>query len=96
MLSTERIVAALEDSNLASLHRHASLGELVDYANRELERWGHGDHEVTLEQVRPFFGDPEVLNCSFWCETCHVSQVVLLSPPDRESEPTGLTLQLNG
>ena len=30
----------------------------------------------------PFYGDPRVLRWAFWCETCHVMQLALLSRPE--------------
>ena len=65
----------------------AGLAPLAERANRELSRWGHADHEVTLERMVPFVGDPSKLRCTFWCETCHVSQVALLSRPSPSEVP---------
>jgi len=55
---------------------------LTERANGELSAWGHNGHEVTLERVIPFCGDPGVLRWAFWFETCHVSQLALLSRPE--------------
>ena len=54
---------------------------LAEQVNDELAAWGHAGHEVALERVKPFYGDPRVLRWTFWCEACHVSQVVLLPRP---------------
>lgn len=55
-----------------------ALDRLLDLAAPELRRWGHAGHEVALERAVAYFADPGRLRCSFWCETCHVAQVVLL------------------
>ena len=51
---------------------------LLRRANADLRRWGHAGHEVVLERAVAYFADPRILRCTFWCETCHVAQVVLL------------------
>jgi len=58
------------------------LALMAEAVNGELSAWGHAGHEVTLERVLPFFGDPGVLSWHCWCETCHVSQLVLLARPE--------------
>ena len=42
-------------------------------ANNELSALGHAEHQVTLERVIPFFGDPRVLLWAFLCETHRVA-----------------------
>lgn len=55
--------------------------KLAREAERQLARWGHGrEHELFLERASGF-GEPPVLRCLFWCETCHVSQLVVLDMP---------------
>lgn len=90
MLTTARAIAALESVNLVEHVPRGGIGALVDRANQELRTWGHGDHEVSLERVSPFFGDAAVLHWSFWCESCHVSQIVLVA-----REPQTQEYQLN-
>ena len=51
---------------------------LLRRASADLRRWGHAGHEVALERAVAYFADPRTLRCTFWCETCHVAQVVLL------------------
>ena len=49
-------------------------------AQRELNRWGHEAHELTLERVDRGPGSG-ALRCWFWCESCHVSQLLVLDEP---------------
>ncbi len=81
MLTTEQVEAALERVDPSTRYPVGGLTQLVDRANHELNTWGHAEHQVTLERIIPFFGDPRVLNWAFWCETCHVSQLALLAGP---------------
>jgi hypothetical protein len=81
MLSNEDVVAALEAADPPLTFQNGRISELVERANHELCSWGHDDHQITLERVSPFFGDPQILSWSFWCETCHVSQLALLAMP---------------
>lgn len=55
-----------------------AIDRLLELAAAELRRWGHAGHEVALERAVAYFADPGRLRCTFWCETCHVAQVVLL------------------
>ena len=52
---------------------------LAPEAERELRRWGHGDHDVRLEWVSRIAGESGTVSCLFWCESCHVSQLLVLS-----------------
>lgn len=54
---------------------------LAERANNELCAWGHAEHQVALERVIPFFGDPRILRWDFWWETCRVIQLARLSEP---------------
>ena len=78
MLTADHVVGALEELDLVGTYRNGRLDELVEQANHELRNWGHGDHQVTLERISPYFGDRRLLSWRFWCETCHVSQIALL------------------
>ena len=54
---------------------------LAREAARGLRRWGHDEHEVQLERVSRMPGEPGSsgsLGCLFWCERCHVSQLLVL------------------
>lgn len=55
-----------------------ALDRLLELAAFELRRWGHAGHEVALERAVACFADPGRLRCSFWYETSHVAQIVLL------------------
>lgn len=79
VLTTESVWITLEQVDLESQYPGGSLGRLVQLANRELQEWGHDGHRVTVERITPYFGDAEVLRCSFWCETCHVSHHALIN-----------------
>jgi len=81
VLTTESVWIGLKQLNLRTEHPGRSLGRLVHLANRELREWGHDGHQVTVERITPYFGNPEVLRCSFWCETCHVSHHALINMP---------------
>lgn len=54
---------------------------LAERANGEFSAWEHEGHEVTLERVVPFLGDPSALRWAFWRETCHVSQLLVQDEP---------------
>ncbi|MDE2745712.1 MAG: hypothetical protein OXI41_06965 [Chloroflexota bacterium] len=88
MLTTESVWIALKQLNLRTEHPGRSLGRLVQLANRELREWGHDGHQVTVERITPYFGNPEVLRCSFWCETCHVSHHSLIAMPSGRATPS--------
>ena len=78
----DREQAASED---AATDAATDAARLTEQVNIELAAWGHAGHEVALERVRSFYGDPGVLRLTFWCETCHVSQVMLLARPASSS-----------
>ena len=46
---------------------------------RGLRGWGHDEQDVKLERASPMPDRPSSLGCLFWCEVCHVSQLLLLS-----------------
>lgn len=79
-----QVEAALDQAELQAQYQLNGLELLAERAKGELDAWGHADHEVTLERVIPFFIDRRVLRWAFWCETCHVSQLALLSRPEAE------------
>lgn len=81
-ITAEQVGAALAKAEPQAEYRLNGLALLAERANGELDAWGHSGHEVTLERVIPFFGDPSVLRWAFWCETCHVSQLALLPRPE--------------
>lgn len=81
-ITADQVGAALADAEPQAEYQLNGLALLAERANGELDAWGHSGHEVTLEQVIPFFGDPGVLHWAFWCENCHVSQLALLSRPE--------------
>ena len=74
MGQVEQALAQVEAGESDEAQAAAVLAERV---NHELAVWGHAGHEVALERVKPFYGDPGVLRLTFWCETCHVSQMML-------------------
>lgn len=51
--------------------------ELAHEAQRELSRWGHEGHELVLDRVQQPPG-AGALSCWFWCESCHVAQLLVL------------------
>jgi hypothetical protein len=56
---------------------------LLEQASAELREWGHSGHQIMIERADVYFADSNVLRCAFWCQTCHVAQVVLLpAKPD--------------
>ena len=81
VLTTESVRTSLGQLDLRSEYSGGSLGRLVQLANRELREWGHTGHRVTVERITPYFGDSQILRCSFWCETCHVSHHALINMP---------------
>ena len=84
-ITAAQIEAALAEAEPQAEYQLNGLALLAERANGELDAWGHAGHEVTLERVIPFYGDRRVLRWAFWCETCHVSQLALLSRPEAES-----------
>lgn len=83
-ITAKQVEAALAQTEPQAEYQMNGLALLAERANGELAAWGHEGHEVTLERVIPYFGDPGVLRWAFWCETCHVSQLALLSRPKPE------------
>ncbi len=81
MLTTEQVEEALGRAELQARYPASELRWLVNRANEELRTWGHAGHQITTEHVAPFYGDPLKLHWTFWCETCHVTQLALLSRP---------------
>ena len=81
-ITAKQVEAALARAVPQAEYQLNGLALLAERANGELRAWGHEGHEVTLERVVPFLGDPRVLRWAFWCETCHVSQLALLSRPE--------------
>ena len=77
MTTTEQLAAALRRAWPPLSARRAP--GLAREAERELRRWGHAGHEVSLERVGRISDEPGSLGCLFWCENCHVSQLVVLS-----------------
>ena len=80
-ITAEQVEATLAEAEPQSEYELNGFALLAGRANGELSAWGHEGHEVTLERVLPFYGDPGVLRWAFWCETGHVSQLALLSWP---------------
>ena len=81
-ITAKQVEAALAQAAPQAKYPLNGLALLAERANGELSAWGHDGHEVTLERVVPFFGDRRMLRWAFWCETCHVSQLALLSRPE--------------
>ncbi len=50
---------------------------LARQAERELRQWGHGDHDVRLERVSRMPRESGAVSSLFWCENCHVSQLLV-------------------
>ena len=70
--------ALLEPEAAGGESRVSGVAEAV---NDELDAWGHANHEVSVERVIRFYGDPGLLRWTLWCETCHVVHVALLERP---------------
>lgn len=83
-ITAAQVQAALAEAEPQAEYQLNGLALLAERANGELDAWGHEGHEVTLERVIPFYGDPNVLRWAFWCETCHVSQLAMLSRLEAE------------
>ena len=75
------IEAALQRTGMMRVQSAASSESLYRRADGELDAWGHQGHQITLERAKAHFADPSVLRCVFWCDSCHVAQVVLLGAP---------------
>ncbi|GEM_PF-639749 len=80
-ITAEQIEAAPAEAEPQAEYQPTVLAPLAERANGELRAWGHEGHEVTPERVIPLHGDPGVLRWTFWCETCHVTQLALFSRP---------------
>ena len=79
----KQIEAALAEAEPQTDSERNGLPLLAERANRELARWGHDGHdghELTLERVDRGPGSG-ALRCLFWCESCHVSQLLVLHEP---------------
>ncbi len=89
MIAVQPVVHALVQVETGQVDRAqvASIdaARLAEQVNDELAAWGHAGHEAALERVKPFYGDQRVLRLTFGCESCHVSQVVLLPRPASSS-----------
>lgn len=70
--------ACIKDTTLPATN-DAATPALAREALRELAHWGHADCDVQLEWIRRKPGAPSSLSCLFWCESCHVSQLLVLS-----------------
>jgi len=81
LITPQQVQLALELVEPQGRYASDDLTLVAERANEELAAWGHAGHKVALERVVPFNGDPRVLRWTFWCETCHVSQLALLSRP---------------
>lgn len=81
MSTTEQLAAAPERARPELSEDGRELQGCAREARRQLARWGHEEHELTLERVdrRPGSGG---LRCWFWCESCHVSQLLVLDEPE--------------
>lgn len=79
MNSAERLAEALARARPEFAGDETRLRALAREAARGLRRWGHSDCDVQLEWVRRKPGAPDSLSCLFWCESCHVSQPLVLS-----------------
>ena len=79
--ASERLTQALAQARPDLVSDEGRLRALACEAARELRRWGHDGHELTLERVSRIPGAPGssgFLHCLFWCESCHVSQLLAL------------------
>ena len=79
MNAAERLAEALTRACPELSGAEGAAPALEREAVRELRRWGHADCDVQLEWVRRKPGAPNSLSCLFWCESCHVSQLLVLS-----------------
>ena len=85
MLTNKAARNALRQFHLEDRYSGGGLTLLVRHANQELRSSGHGEHEIIVERIAPFFGDPDVLTWSLWCETCHVTHRALFAAPTGQS-----------
>ena len=65
MITPQQVQLALRLVEPQSSYAPSGLSLVAERANNELAAWGHAGHEVELERVIPFFGDPRVLRWSF-------------------------------
>ena len=65
-VTTAQIQSVLGRKALASEWPGDALLSLAERANRELAARGHDNHEISLEHAITYFGDPQVLSCTFW------------------------------
>ncbi len=79
MTTTEQLAEALQQAWPDLAGAEGGPRGRAREAERELERWGHQGHVFSLERVSSVAGRPGALGCLFWCESCHVSQLVVLS-----------------
>ena len=82
MNASEQLAEALARSQPELAADEARLRALAREAARGLRRWGHDEHDVKLERVSRMPGEQGSsgsLGCLFWCESCHVSQLLVLS-----------------
>ena len=78
MTTTEQLAEALAQARPAL---DGGAQALARRAERELRRWGHEGHVVDLERVTLVAGRPGALRWLFWCESGHVSQLLVLDEP---------------
>ena len=79
MNDAEQLAAALTRAYSELAGAEGAAPALAREAVRELRRWGHAGCDVRLEWVRQKPGAPDSLSCLFWCESCHVSQLLVLN-----------------
>jgi len=79
--TTEQLAEALQRARPDLAGAEGGARGWAREAERELRRWGHDGHVVTLERVSPVAGQAGAVGCLFWCESCHVSQLMVLSQP---------------
>ena len=87
MLTTESVRIALKQIYNEPRYSDRRLARQVGLVNRELNELGHHGHQVAVERIAPYFGDPGVLRWSLWCETCHVAHHVLMDTPFSRRDP---------
>ncbi|MDE2968458.1 MAG: hypothetical protein OXS30_13350 [Chloroflexota bacterium] len=80
MPTVEQLAGALEREQPQLSAAEGRAQGLAREAQRELSRWGHDAHELTLERVQRSPGSG-ALTCWFWCESCHVAQLLVLDQP---------------
>ncbi len=80
MNTIEQLASDLQQFRQELSGEEIELRGLAREAQRQLRRWGHEGHELTLERVARGPGSA-ALRCWFWCESCHVSQLLVLDEP---------------